>query len=283
MHIKINSWNKYNPRNDTKTKLWFAFSNRAVEDESFFHFNGEEFKTFIYILSKASQKNQDNIILVPEHASRTCGIPAEFVHSAIQKLLELKIISEFNPDESVQIRTESVQVCTDHEQTCEKPVQNRHATGQDRGVQDSTRQDIGGEDSTDSPPPPPDGGNVLDVLNTDLLRDVLCSVPLSIQGHWILEFKDIEWIKRVLTKAILKKTSSGKKVTERDWGFVLTSWLISEKERPNISKASTEWTPPSQISSAEAHAAVDDLLARLKVKSLSEAFFAKSKGGSNVQ
>lgn len=91
--ITVNNWSKHNPRKDVKRPSWFSFDNRMVEDADFFDFNHAEFKAWIYILSRASQKQSGEIQCDARHAEQVCNIKISDFSSAIQKLKRLNMIT----------------------------------------------------------------------------------------------------------------------------------------------------------------------------------------------
>jgi hypothetical protein len=109
--ITILNWNKHNPRKDVKRPSWFSFDNRMIEDEDFFGFNHGEFKAWIYMLSRASQKQIDTLKLNSEHAQKVCNISPEDFDSAVQKLAseDLKLI-EVHTDVTSTLRARDVDV-----------------------------------------------------------------------------------------------------------------------------------------------------------------------------
>lgn len=90
--ITILNWSKHNPRKDVKRPSWFAFDNRMIEDADFFDFNHAEFKAWIYILSRASQKQIGEVACDARHAEKVCNISEVDFASAIQKLKSLSMI-----------------------------------------------------------------------------------------------------------------------------------------------------------------------------------------------
>lgn len=92
MIVKINNWNKHN-RSDVKHPTWFACSNEMVEDDDFIGFTGEEFRAWIYLLSKASKKQNPNVSVNFDSAFRKANIKETSFRSAIKKLQELQIIA----------------------------------------------------------------------------------------------------------------------------------------------------------------------------------------------
>lgn len=91
--ITVINWAKHNPRKDVKHPSWFAFNNRMVEDADFFDFNHAEFKAWIYVLSRASQKQSGEIMVDARHAEQVCNIKISDFASAIQKLKRLNMIT----------------------------------------------------------------------------------------------------------------------------------------------------------------------------------------------
>jgi hypothetical protein len=100
MQVTIRNWEKFHPRKDVKQPTWFACSNRMVEDDDFYSFDHGEFKAWLYILSKASQKSSGTIFINLEHAERISRIsPADFRKAAL-KLVQLQIITVGDTDTS---------------------------------------------------------------------------------------------------------------------------------------------------------------------------------------
>lgn len=123
--VTINNWDKYNPRRDYKKPHWFALSNRLVEDADFFDFNHGEFKAWIYILSRASQKNSEAVEINHDHAERVCRIKESDLNSAIKKLERLKVVTA---------------ICTDDEQNLYISVQTTNATIQTNNTEQTNKQ-----------------------------------------------------------------------------------------------------------------------------------------------
>jgi len=102
--VTINNWDKHNPRKDIKRPTWFSVDNRMIEDPDFFAFNHGEFKSWIYILSRASQKHCGTIDVHFDHAERVCGIKKSDMNAAIEKLLGLHIVTVSVRDPYVSVR-----------------------------------------------------------------------------------------------------------------------------------------------------------------------------------
>lgn len=143
--LTVNNWDKYNPRKDIKNPSWFAFSNRMIEDEDIFELSGVEFKAWVYVLSKASQKNSDTVEIDSKHFSRICGAPIDSMTTMLVKM---------SNNITVHVRDESVRICTGSSLTQNVDVtrQTDKQTGQDK--QDKTEQEC--VVVTDSVTPRPD-------------------------------------------------------------------------------------------------------------------------------
>ncbi len=91
--VTISKWDKFNVRKDYTNPRWFAMSNRLLEDEDFLRFSAEEIKAWIYILSKASQKNCATVRLDVFHANQVCRIKPLLLKSTIKRLSDMGTIS----------------------------------------------------------------------------------------------------------------------------------------------------------------------------------------------
>jgi len=90
--VTIKGWAKYNKRKDIKQPLWFALSNRLLEDSDIFSLSAEELKSWIYLLCQASQKNKSTFQISLEHAQRVCGVSPKALKSAISKLAHSDVL-----------------------------------------------------------------------------------------------------------------------------------------------------------------------------------------------
>lgn len=234
--IKINGWDKFNPRKDIKHPSWFAFSNRALEDEEFFSFTGDEFKTWIYVLSKSSQKYSPIVTLFPDHAERVCGIPVASFLEAIKKLLELKIISIQEPakldsTESVQARTEPVQIRTDAYESVQASERTRDATDRQTDTEQNSRQTRAYANAAAAFVEDGKCGAIEPFAGSKSLQAPLSKVPKELQKLWIDQWGDSRWVLKTLEKAFAKRLAAGAGGSE-DWASTFTSWLWSEREKP---------------------------------------------------
>lgn len=91
--VKITKWEKHNPRKDVKNPTWFSFNNRMVEDDDLFGLNHGEFKAWIYLLSKASQKQCSEVLVSYQSAYRKSNISPKDFKSSLQKLESLGMVT----------------------------------------------------------------------------------------------------------------------------------------------------------------------------------------------
>lgn len=88
VRIRNKDWR---PRADIKHPAWFKCSNRILEDEDFYSFSFEEIAVWIHILSLASQKDSDTVLINFEAAERKARLKQKFVVSAIHKLAKKQV------------------------------------------------------------------------------------------------------------------------------------------------------------------------------------------------
>lgn len=274
--LKIKNWDKHNPRKDIKKPSWFAFDNRMIEDEDLFDFTHGEFKVWIYILSKASQKVSPTVRISPAHAEKVCNISAADLGSAVAKLISLGMVStDVTGDEIHSVQNAPVHDSNVSVQIPNADVQNPYSTGEDRGGQDSTEQDRGGEDSTGPTAAVFEIGNgpIEAFAQSNVLSAPLSKVPKNLQQAWVDQWVDTKWITKTLEKTFQKRLAAGAGPNE-DWARTFTTWLFSEREKPRRPpKESTE--PIYRISQEQAW---DTFQANLKARGV-DSFVKLLPGG----
>jgi hypothetical protein len=147
--VTVLNWAKHNPRSDIKRPTWFSLSNSLIEDDEFFDFSHAEFKVWIYILSKTSQKQSSSVELRFDAAKRKANLKPKEILSALHKLSKLG-----------HIKFEDL---TDTLRSCDEDVtetsRGRHATNRqtDKTIQDKQTVAEASGDATHpsgSPTPP---------------------------------------------------------------------------------------------------------------------------------
>jgi hypothetical protein len=92
MKIEINNWDKYNPRKDVKSSSWFRLENSFLQD--MFSLNSDAKCVFIALMSSASAKNKSCVSVNRDLIAALLCIAPDSVKSALDKLCELKLISD---------------------------------------------------------------------------------------------------------------------------------------------------------------------------------------------
>lgn len=128
--IKINEWEKFNPRSDVKKPSWFRLDNSLIEDPRFYFLSGDEFKALIYIFSLASKRNSDVVDVFLDHAHRVCNINKDALTTVIEKLKQYQIVTVV----TLRPRTRTYRARN-------VDVTSSHATLQDTTGQDTTEHD----------------------------------------------------------------------------------------------------------------------------------------------
>jgi len=93
MKIKINNWEKYNPRKDVKRPSWFPLSIDWVLDPTFYSFTHCERLAWIYLLSTAKKESNPEISVNFDHAVKAANIPENELKSSIEKLKGLGVVT----------------------------------------------------------------------------------------------------------------------------------------------------------------------------------------------
>lgn len=127
--VTVINWDKYNPRKDFKTPVWFALSNRILEDPDLYDLDPLEFKAFIYILCQVSQRKGESTTLRFSHADRVSNLRGKDLKRAIDKLVGLGIIAIEN-----SMTHEESEICTEGNDDLYR--------GSKPSVRHTTRQDI---------------------------------------------------------------------------------------------------------------------------------------------
>lgn len=112
MEIEIINWEKYNPRKDVKRHSWMAISNRMIEDADIYELTGDEFKAWIYCLSRASQEGRPNVKIDFRHALRVAGITEKSILAMLKKMQNCGSVTYAYAD--VRVRTYDEQVDPAH-------------------------------------------------------------------------------------------------------------------------------------------------------------------------
>lgn len=183
MKIRILNWNKFHPRKDISRPSWFALSNSLVTDPDFYSFSDAEFKAWIYILSIASQKQTDTIVVNYEHANRASGIKTASFDSALKKLEQLGIVAL---DVTPTSRGRNVDVT---------PT-SRYITEQDNTEQDNTEQTTFSAEVRNLT----SSGCLPELRFDDFCEKFLGSAKHDTQKAWLELYQDLDFMRREFLK-----------------------------------------------------------------------------------
>lgn len=203
--VKVKGWEKYNPRKDVKHPSWFALNNRLVEDDEFFSFSHAEFKAWIYVLSKASQKHKAEVLISYDAAHRKSNISPKEFKSALIKLETLGIVTV---GDTRTLRQRDVDVTLQTDNT-DNTIHNKHTDSITTEPQKATQSK----------------SSFVEFNNeTDLIN----SISGSTRDRWAKLYNhDAEFIEREVIKAFEYYQNKPHKTpkTLRGWTQALSSWL----------------------------------------------------------
>lgn len=122
--IKINNWEKYNPRRDYKT-WWFALSNDFFYDPKLVSFNYAERLFYIYLLCESSKSQSNTIDFNPKHAAKMGGFDENELDCLILTLTKAQLIETSDDNritnETVREPVRTVQYSTEQNSTLLAP------------------------------------------------------------------------------------------------------------------------------------------------------------------
>lgn len=94
MKITFKNWEKTVGRKDIKRPLWFRIDNNIYETELWEKLDGEEFKTYVFLLCVASIGQNQGTIHVNSHVFfRKAAVNEKVLHRTIAKLAEINEVS----------------------------------------------------------------------------------------------------------------------------------------------------------------------------------------------
>ena len=94
--VRIESWEKHNPRKEFKSTSWLRLENGLFEDPDMYGFTHGEILFWVYLLCVSSKKYSPTIRFNVEHAERIGRFDRETIQSGIDKLVKLGFISITN-------------------------------------------------------------------------------------------------------------------------------------------------------------------------------------------
>jgi len=105
MILKINNWNKFNPRADRSNYTWFRFENKFFLNT--FSWGPNKQRMFIYICCYASQENKESIDLNVDLAASLLVLKKSEILECINFLLNEGVISDLDNSRHYAVITPS--------------------------------------------------------------------------------------------------------------------------------------------------------------------------------
>ncbi len=94
--IKINNWEKFNPRSDRGNFAWFRFQNSFFSDQVVFGLSSECKLLFIFLCCEASRHNSEAIKINPEYVSHLLKTRSSEIISNLNKLRSSGLVELLN-------------------------------------------------------------------------------------------------------------------------------------------------------------------------------------------
>ena len=202
--VRIKKWEEYKGRKDVSNASWFRLSNRLLEDPDFFDFTHEELFVWIYILSIASQKSTDTVIVNFAHAERVARLSKKAVLSAIQKLEQNQLVpadvTETSRGRNADVTDTSA---TEHNKT------EQYKTG--------SCPDIGPAESRPDPKA---------LHKPETAEELKSLIPATVLDAWNKLYEP-EFVEREIVKAVVWLNANPRKARKSVNGFktFLASWF----------------------------------------------------------
>ena len=232
MKIKINNWEKYNPRKDVKRPSWFPLSIDWVLDPTFYSFTHCERLAWIYLLSTAKKESNPEISVNFDHAVKAANIPENELKSSIEKLKVLGVVTVCasrgrHADVTRTSRTRDADVT--------RTSRTRHATLQYSTLQNSTEQcrtepkveNIQTQLPVLQSKPVLQNASATKLFSPKNQFELIDAVPPDQLALWDALYTDREFLERETIKAFQYYKNNPKKTpkTIRGWRAALSSWF----------------------------------------------------------
>lgn len=209
--IIINNWNKFNPRSDRANYSWFRMENKLLE--SLFSLCDEQKVVYVYLLCKASEKNENgNLDLNVD------------LCAAILKKTSKNIISTINFLKQENLIDYQMVAESRHEAVMKPSL--LPATYERTNVTNETRRDE------------TYGGELAPSLNSQLEAEISFPELLSsvskifierkikpkLAEAWLTSFPEPDWITQEINKALAWEIANPRS-RKKDFGRFMTNWL----------------------------------------------------------
>jgi len=91
--IRINNWDKYNPRNDRANHSWFKFLNNFFSDPKIYILEPIQKLTLIFLFCEASKSGSGTVLIAEQRVCSDLGVNKEYLTKTIQTLTALDVIA----------------------------------------------------------------------------------------------------------------------------------------------------------------------------------------------
>lgn len=180
VQIELRNWEKFNPRSDRANYSWFRLNNDFFDE--LFSLSSEQKIIYIFLLTRASKKNNPSFDLDINYASAILKLSDKTIIKQIQHLAELGVIT---PAESRQKAGAEPSLLPATYETNVRDETNVTRRTNTSIVLEQIQHDGGIKDQTGNP----------------ILENLLKLVKPSTQAAWLAAYPDQEWIKTELLKA----------------------------------------------------------------------------------
>ena len=225
--IRVNNFDKFNPRKDLKKMPWVRLENDYYDREALFDEDPLTCYLFTFLLCQCAQKNSEEINLNRKFLLAKSRLQSSDFDESLVRLERKGVITITYPENEAitnevdRIRSDSIGFVPNV--TNERNVTERNGTGRDATAT-----------------PKKNKGPIDELKGNPLVEEILSSVTATLQRKWLDCYVDAEFIKAELTKANLWVEANPHRAPKSQVGRFLGSWLSRawENHRKTIPAAS---------------------------------------------
>lgn len=226
--IRVNNFDKFNPRKDLKKMPWVRLENDYYDREALFDEEPLTCYLFTFLLCQCAQKNSEEINLNKKFLVTKSRLHSSHFEDALKRLEKKGVITitsdndDVSTIESDRIRSDSIGFVPNV--TNVTNVTERDGT--ERNVTNLTSKDK---------------GPINELKGDTLAEEILTSVTATLQQKWLDCYGDAEFIKQELKKANLWIEANPGRGPKSQMGRFIGNWLSraweSHRKRTPTSKA----------------------------------------------
>lgn len=215
--IRVNNFEKFNPRKDLKRMPWVRLENDYYDREALFDEDPLTCYLFVFLLCQCAQKNKEEINFNKKFFLAKSRLDADVFDHALLRLERKGVIAVTYPGESGNSnghdRTRSDSIGFVPNVTNERNgtnVTERNGTERGDGASPARKKTKGAIDELSGNP---------------LVDEILSSVTATLQRKWLACYADAEFIKAELSKANLWCEANPRRGPKSQMGRFLSNWL----------------------------------------------------------